>query len=225
MANYLKLAFNRQAPNQLAIVGGFAAAMPVFFQFDVKDLIIQVFDPSQAQLTGAQAFNPVDLAGDIMRVTMSGTPAGNAAPTILAQNTNLVWNATPGNVSLTGNQIGYFSGTLDLTSVALANFIAGGSAAQPYLEFALRENGVTKPLWSQQVTVLAVPDQGQASGAAAQSLFATLAEVKAGFMAKYGTGADSKIWLSPDGTKAVRQYLDNNGRMQYDPIVPAPAAQ
>jgi hypothetical protein len=221
--NLLKLAFNRQAPNTLAPVGGFATAFPPLFQFDVKDLIVQIFDPGVASFTGT-SFVPVDYTGDVMRVTMSTQPMGNAAPTILAFNDNLVWNpAGAGNSAITGNNAGYFSGSLALNLAALTTFIGAAASAQPWLEFAIRDGGVTKPFWQVQVTVLAVADQGQVVNAGAPSLYLTVAEAQAAFLAKAGTTSDQKIMLNPDGTKAVIFSLGNNGAIQFTPLVPAPA--
>lgn len=39
------------------------------------------------------------------------------------------------------------------------------------------------------------------------------------FLLKEGTAGEGRIWVSPDGTKKVFQYLDNNGVMQYAPVI------
>ena len=228
MANLLKLAFNRQAPNTLAQVGGFASSFPPLFQFDQKDIVVQVFDPGNAPLTGGtgSSFVPVDYTGLTLRVTMSDQPKGNAAANILAGTAIFPWvPAGAGNAAIVGNNAGYFAGTLDLSLAALSNFIGAAASGNPWLEFAVRENVTNKPLWLGNVTVLAVSDQGQLVNPANPQLYPTLAEIKAGFMAKYGTAADTKVMLSPDGTKGCLFYFGNDGVPHFDPLNPVPAAQ
>jgi hypothetical protein len=222
MANYLKIALDRQA-QRIASVPGFVTGMPKLFQYDVKDLIIQVVDPAQTTVSGGSgiAYTFPDFTGLAMRVTLGDTPIGNASTTILAQNTNLVWNAANSNV--TGNNGGYFSGSLDLTSSNLVTYLGITAGKSAYIEFAIRESGVTKPVMQDQISVSAVVDTGAASTPSSPTLYMTLAEAKAMFLQKAGTRGDQKIFLSQDLTKASLLYLDNTGTLRSDPLNPVPA--
>jgi hypothetical protein len=218
-SNPLKFAIDRQNQALLTGLAFFLGDFPVFFQGDIRDLVMQVFDPG-----GVAAATPVDMTGYSMRVTL-GIPGGEDPSTIYAGPLVMAWNPAPGNSAVTGNNAGYFSGSLDLTQAALTDAIDTQTEIEATLDIDVRLNGVTQTLLQVTVTIAAVVDQGtQNNSPVPANAYGTIAENNQMYLRKAGTTADSKIWVSQNGQYAALQYLDNNGKMQFEPINPPPAA-
>lgn len=215
VSNPLKLAIDRQ--NQtLANVQGFATKMPVFCQGDVKDLIVQVYDPGG--LTSAPV--AIDYTGYVLRVVFGTAPTGNTPSTQVAWNFSMAWNAA--NSAVTGNAAGYFSGSIDFTQAALATAIGNLNQAPFYLQFDVRLNGVTQTLWQTQAFITAVVDSGITNTTpSSANTYYTKAEMDALF-AKLGPVNGKRIYFnSDDGAYTGVRYLGTDGTW-HDEILTSP---
>lgn len=212
-SNPIKLVFDRQA-QQLVLFNGSASQLPVLNAGDVRDLIVQIVDPSPTSATGPQ-YVAVDMSAFAMHFVIGSQPTGAVPSTILAQQNTWTWDAA--------NK--WFTAALDLTSSAVTTYLYTAYQLGAYLQVDMRLASVEQTIFQGPILVQASVDTGAVSSPAVPNLYRTAAEADNRYLSKLAILGESKIWLSADGTKAFLMYAGNDGQMHIDPINPAPAAQ
>lgn len=114
----------------------------------------------------------------------------------------------------------YFYADVAFNTSELATAI--GSASQlttQYLEIEYRQGaGLPTTVFQRQITINADVIKNSTQALAPGQTAMSVEDANATFLKKDGTNdvADSKIWRSPDGTKRILQYVDNDGVMHFD---------
>src|SRR5579859_5148700 len=190
--NPIFLIFDRQA-SALTGWNGSASSIPKLIQGDVRDLRIQIVDPSAATFTTApyQVFNAGDV-GFAGYVTLSATPKGDGTQTVFAGPLLLTWD--PVNK--------WFVGSLDLTGANIAAAIGSGEGTTATFQFELKANSAPQTIFQQDGNSIVAPaNPGAVTNPAQASLYSTTAEIAAKYVPILG-GAGAGLYLtSPDGTK------------------------
>lgn len=205
MSNAIMLAIDRQ--NQVILtVAGFAATLPTLYQNDVRDILIQVYDPTGPTI--------VDMTGYSMRVSVGTIPTGTTPSTLLVPVATLTYDSV--------NK--WFTGQLDCSQPSFtAGLGTNETTTGTLIDVNVRLSGVPQHILLAPLVCSAVVDPGTGgNNPITPNLFYTKAEIDAAFL-KIGPQVGKTYYINtPDGTTTWAFSADNNGptQTQIQPALP-----
>lgn len=163
---------------------------------------IQVVDPTG--LFNAP-YSAIDLASYSLRVGLWPSPTGTAGgPASLAIQTTWTWNAA--------NK--YFTGSLDLSSSAIEDFIGSATERTAYFEVTLSQSGNRITLYQGTVSLKAVGDEGTTTAPGAADTYLTRAETQSGFVPRVMENGGVIIIPDANGVYALELGCNTDGTMR-----------
>lgn len=120
----------------------------------------------------------------------------------------------------------FVRGALDLDTASMrAAFTSGVDLIQPVLEFQITDSdGRATPIHEQISVFRQILISGSPGPGPAGATYYTSNQMDGLYVKRVGKAGEGRIIVSPDGTKAVFEYLGNDGSMHYDPVDPSVAA-
>lgn len=177
------------------------AVLPALVQGDVLNLQIYLVQPTG----GIPAYSIVNNAGLSLQVAI-GDKVGNNTNYYATQ---FVWTADPTN--------SFFYAAISLNTAAITALLGANPTAASTFEVKYIAGGVPSTALEISVTINAAVIKAGGVGAPPAGLTAVSLEYcNATFLPRQVQGAI--VLVSPDGTKKVALYVDNDGAVHQDPL-------
>lgn len=221
MSNPIRIAFDRQ--NQVIIpttiytagIGSASASQfPKLYLGDVRDIIIQVFDPpviSGNSQGGIPLYVPVNYGGAYAGIFAIGSnPIGNAAPTPYINDLNLAWD----NINF------YFTGSIDLTLAATATAMGANPTLAACASMIVRQAGIPQTIWQSAAggITLYAPENPNAvtTNPSNPTAYFTAAETRSGFLPAPPVNGKILYLNSSDGAFTGVIYMSTDGTIHQE---------
>lgn len=184
-------------------------ALPNFTQNDV--ILTRIFPLRRNTSYPHSPFAGVDITEySVKFVIGSKSGTGTGSPLV----TQFTWSKVIAE--------SYFYANIDFATAELATAIGSNEQLTGrWLEIELTKTGGTPwTILQRTVTIDADVIKNATLSVAAGQTPISAQDVDGSYLRRDGTGdtADFKIWVSPDGTKRMLQYLGNDGSMKQEPI-------
>lgn len=185
-----------------------AYSLPPLVQGDTISLQVSVVEDNPTAGIGRVSY--VNLGAYSLKVGIGSVPLGDGSVSPFALATAFTLNAEQNT----------FSGSLALNATALTTWLGTASTKQAWLEIELYDTASAEyeTVYGGTVTIraqlLAVGSTVTLPGDTALGS----SEAAATYVRKYGEAGGSIILTSPDGTKQVMLYVDDDGSFHADPI-------
>jgi len=182
-------------------------SLPALVQGDTISLEVSLVEDNPS--AGIGKVSLVSIAGYSLKVGVGQTPLGNGSVTPFALQTS--WTTSSDGLK--------FTGTLGLNTAELTTFLGSESSKSAWFEIELRDTatGYYETVYGAAVTVRANLVTAGSTVAFPGDTALGSAEAAATYVRKVGGAGESIFLKSPDGTKTIQLYCDNNGTLQAVP--------
>lgn len=182
------------------------AALPTFYQGDTLNFRIYLLKRTQTYNLRSPHFEVQNLASLSLKVGV-GVKNGTAGSTLYTQ--QFTWAKDAANQ--------YFFASIPLNTAAINTLLGSAAQANAWIEFETTEAGFPTTVFQKEITIQAeVVDSSSVVVVPPGATAMTAEEANATFLKQTIQG---QIYLvSPDGTKTVALYVDNDGTFHSDPV-------
>lgn len=182
------------------------AALPPLTQGDTVGLEISVVEDNPSGGFGGVSL--VNLGSYSLKVAIGATPLGDGSVTPFALQTSWTLNDAQNK----------WTGSLALNTTALNTWLGTASTKQAWFEIEIRDTatGNYETIYGGTVTIRAQLISAGSSIPVPSDVALGTAEAAATYVRKQGEAGGSIILTSPDGTKRVQLYCDDDGTFHAD---------